>query len=89
MDQELVSSWPNVQFVPDSYVRPPEERPGKLVLSSCKTNIPVVDLEGHDETQIILHIMKATKDFGFFQVQTHEPIVFSPFISLFFTFIFC
>ncbi|KAG2713600.1 hypothetical protein I3760_04G184300 [Carya illinoinensis] len=71
MDQELVSSWPNVQFVPDSYVRPPEERPGKLVLSSCKTNIPVVDLEGHDETQIILHIMKATKDFGFFQAINH------------------
>ncbi|KAF5482384.1 hypothetical protein F2P56_002958 [Juglans regia] len=69
-DRKLVSSWPNVQFVPESYVHPPEKRPGKLVVQPCKT-IPVVDFEGHDQTQIIQQIVKATEEFGFFQVINH------------------
>lgn len=81
-DQKLVSSWPNVPFVPESYVLPPEKRPGKLVVQPCKT-IPVVDFEGHDKTQIIQRIVKAIEEFGFFQVQP-EPFfsIFLPSFSL-------
>lgn len=86
-DRKLVSSWPNVQFVPESYVHPPEKRPGKLVVQPCKT-IPVVDFEGHDQTQIIQHIVKATEEFGFFQVQA-EPFFLSSFFKFFTDPIFC
>ncbi|KAB1213740.1 Hyoscyamine 6-dioxygenase [Morella rubra] len=70
MDQKFLSSWPNVGFVPESFVHPPEKRPGNLVVRPCKT-IPVVDLEDDDRTQIIQHIMKASREFGFFQVINH------------------
>lgn len=77
MDQKILSSWPNLQFVPESFVHPPEKRPGKLLVSpTCKPNIPVVDLGAHDHTQIIHHIMKATQEFGFFQVFFFLPFSF-------------
>lgn len=75
MDQKFLSSWPNVGFVPESFVHPPEKRPGNLVVRPCKT-IPVVDLEDDDRTQIIQHIMKASMEFGFFQVQTNYKDLF-------------
>jgi len=69
MDQKPRSSWPDVSHVPESYVHPLEKRPGKLIFDTCKT-IPVVDLEGYyDQTHVVQDVLKATKEFGFFQVQ--------------------
>ncbi|KAM3683260.1 hypothetical protein ACB098_12G133400 [Castanea mollissima] len=71
MDQKPPSSWPHVSHVPESFVHPLEKRPGKLFFDTCKT-IPVVDLEGyHDRTHVVQDVLKATKEFGFFQVINH------------------
>ncbi|KAF8401869.1 hypothetical protein HHK36_012818 [Tetracentron sinense] len=71
--EKLISKRFNIQSVPESYVLPQELRPGKLVVPLCKT-IPVVDLgggDGHDQTEIIQQILKASQEFGFFQVINH------------------
>jgi len=51
-------------------VQPPESRPG-MVFSPGK-KIPVVDLRVHDRDETIKHILKASKDYGFFQVLSQD-----------------
>ena len=63
--EHLVSSWYNDRSLPESYILPPEERPGMLPLVK---NIPVVDLGAHDQTDIIQRILEASQEFGMFQV---------------------
>ncbi|XP_027351436.1 protein DOWNY MILDEW RESISTANCE 6-like [Abrus precatorius] len=71
MDHKLVSSWfHHHSSVPLSYVQPPESRPGLVVVSSGKT-IPVVDLGVHDRAETLMHILKASEEYGFFQVINH------------------
>ncbi|KAJ1413951.1 Oxoglutarate/iron-dependent dioxygenase [Sesbania bispinosa] len=71
LDQMLVSTWFNVHSsVPLSYVQPPESRPGKVISPSGKT-IPVIDLGGHDHAHIKKYILKASEEYGFFQVINH------------------
>ncbi|EEF30009.1 hyoscyamine 6-dioxygenase [Ricinus communis] len=65
--EKLVSSWCNVQSLPDNYVFPPEKRPGINIVPLCNT-IPVIDLEASDAA---LNILKASQEFGFFQVINH------------------
>lgn len=72
MDEMLLSSWVNHHSsVPSSYVQPPESRPGRLIVSSGKT-IPVIDLGGHDDdhhhADTIKQILRASEEYGFFQV---------------------
>ncbi|KAI7980158.1 Hyoscyamine 6-dioxygenase [Camellia lanceoleosa] len=67
------SSWFNVESVPESYVFPPETRPGKLIAPLCKA-IPVIDLGkslGEDQYDIIQQILEASENFGIFQVINH------------------
>lgn len=74
MDGKLVSSWYNLHTsVPQSYVQPPESRPCNAVhvLSTNNQKIPVIDLGGHDRDDIIRNIIKASKEYGFFQVVNH------------------
>ncbi|KAJ9564825.1 hypothetical protein OSB04_000791 [Centaurea solstitialis] len=70
----LVSSWSNgVQSVPEDYVMPPERRAGDTV-SVCN-EIPVIDLQENpknNRSDIIQHILKASQEFGLFQVINHE-----------------
>lgn len=68
MEDLLVSSWCKDRAVPETYIFPPEQRPGKLIDVPVGNNIPVVDLGVHDQTQIIQQIFEACQDFGFFQV---------------------
>ncbi|KAK7340690.1 hypothetical protein VNO77_21400 [Canavalia gladiata] len=71
MDHMLVSSWFHLHSsVPLSYVQPPESRPGMVVVTSGKT-IPVVDLGLHDRAETLSHILRASEDYGFFQVINH------------------
>ena len=67
--EHLVSSWCNDRSLPESYILPPEKRPGKLTVPLAN-NIPVIDLGGHDQTDIIQQIFEASQEFGFFQVPT-------------------
>ncbi|CAN0898370.1 Hyoscyamine 6-dioxygenase [Linum grandiflorum] len=65
---KLVSSWyKEVKSLPESYILPPDERPGTHPVP-VSDEIPVVDLERPDSTELIL---KACQEFGFFQVINH------------------
>lgn len=72
--EKLVSSWyNNVQPLPETYIFPPEARPGKLSTLPSSDNIPVIDLggggaQGHDRTRIVEQVLGASEEFGFFQV---------------------
>ncbi|OIW12342.1 hypothetical protein TanjilG_32458 [Lupinus angustifolius] len=71
LDNMFVSNWSNVHFsVPPSYVQPIENRPGKVISSSSKA-IPVIDFGAHDHDDIAKQILKASEEFGFFQVINH------------------
>ncbi|ESW23373.1 hypothetical protein PHAVU_004G041800 [Phaseolus vulgaris] len=71
MNQMFLSSWNNGDSsVPPSYVQLPENRPGK-VLSSSHEAIPVIDLGGGDRAHITQQILKASEEYGFFQVINH------------------
>ncbi|CAL0317328.1 unnamed protein product [Lupinus luteus] len=68
LDNMFVSNWSNVRSsVPPSYIQPIENRPGNVISSSCKA-IPVIDFGGHDRDYIAKYILKASEEFGFFQV---------------------
>ncbi|XP_034691876.1 hyoscyamine 6-dioxygenase-like [Vitis riparia] len=72
--EKLVSSWSiNVQSLPENYVLPPGQRPGKLIVPPCKS-LPVVDLgkaTSPDRAETIQKILEASWEFGFFQVINH------------------
>ncbi|KAL8250036.1 hypothetical protein R6Q59_033729 [Mikania micrantha] len=66
----LISNWSNVQSLPESFIFPPEQRPGNHKISAS-TDIPIIDLErinGPERSQIIQQVIKASQDFGLFQV---------------------
>ena len=69
--EKLVSNWCKDQSLPESYIFPPETRPGKLSIPSADT-IPVVDLgeASINRSNTILKVLKASQEFGFFQVHT-------------------
>ncbi|CAN1766528.1 Hyoscyamine 6-dioxygenase [Linum perenne] len=65
---KLLSSWyKQVKSLPESYILPPDQRPGTDP-APISDEIPVVDLEAPDSTQLIL---EACQEFGFFQVINH------------------
>ncbi|XP_020237103.1 hyoscyamine 6-dioxygenase [Cajanus cajan] len=71
LDQMLLSSWYHVHSsVPPSYVQLPENRPGRVV-SSLHKAIPVIDLGSHDPAHTTNQMLKASEDYGFFQVINH------------------
>lgn len=67
----LISNWKNVQSVPKSFVFPPHRRPGNQIVPIC-TDIPIIDLQqscDSNRAQTIQQILKASKEFGLFQVR--------------------
>ncbi|KAL4588075.1 hypothetical protein LXL04_000954 [Taraxacum kok-saghyz] len=69
----LISNWSSVQSLPENYVFPPERRPGAEEIQASK-DIPIINLEGingSERSEIIQHIIKASQDFGLFQVINH------------------
>ncbi|KAL8213956.1 hypothetical protein R6Q57_003405 [Mikania cordata] len=69
----LISNWSNVQSLSESFIFPPEQRPGNHKISAS-TDIPIIDLErinGPERYQIIQQAIKASQDFGLFQVINH------------------
>ncbi|KAK3026178.1 hypothetical protein RJ639_040565 [Escallonia herrerae] len=66
----LVSSWcENVKSIPADYVMPPEKRAQDF--SVCK-DIPVIDLgqAAYGRAHVIEQLMKASQEYGFFQLQS-------------------
>ncbi|KAL6295463.1 hypothetical protein ACE6H2_003605 [Prunus campanulata] len=77
--EKLISSRYKERPLPETYIFPPDARPGKLAVPLCN-NIPVIDLGGGAEeasesddrrTYIVEQILKASQEFGFFQVINH------------------
>ncbi|XP_022143610.1 hyoscyamine 6-dioxygenase-like [Momordica charantia] len=66
----FVSNWVGVESVPESYVYPPEKRPGNVAVP-VENAIPVVDLTDHDRAFLVHKILDASQEFGFFQVINH------------------
>ncbi|WVZ09546.1 hypothetical protein V8G54_014076 [Vigna mungo] len=69
---KLVSSRLNHESLPGDYIFPPETRPGGLKIP-C-SNISVIDLreaENGDRINTIQKMIKASEEFGFFQVINH------------------
>ncbi|KAL6599322.1 hypothetical protein ACP70R_045816 [Stipagrostis hirtigluma subsp. patula] len=64
---ELLSNTPVHYTVPDEYVFPPEKRPDSDELVDSTITLPVIDLAG-SHPDVMDEIIKAGKDFGFFQV---------------------
>lgn len=82
--EKLVSIWSkDQQYLPENYIFPPETRPGKSIIPLC-TTIPVIDLSkasDQNRSNTIQQILKASKEFGFFQV--HKALFFFlPLLSL-------
>jgi len=70
MDKLITSCWSNFQSVPEDYIFPPESRPGNLKIP-FNSSIPVIDLsevQKGDRANIIQKMIKASEEFGFFQV---------------------
>lgn len=71
--EKLVSSWSSNQHLPEDYVFPVEQRPGKeSTIPVCKA-IPVIDLgkASHGREDIIQQIIDGSQKFGFFQVSLY------------------
>lgn len=65
---KLISSRCSIQsVVPESYILPPEQRPGNSVAPPSKT-IPIIDLDD-DRIEVIQEIIEASQEYGFFQVK--------------------
>ncbi|OMO78461.1 hypothetical protein CCACVL1_14369 [Corchorus capsularis] len=67
---KLVSSWCYDGSLPESYVMPPETRPGKSIVPLGKS-IPVIDFQHQDRNEMVHQIIKAGEEYGFFQVINH------------------
>ncbi|GMP25597.1 hypothetical protein CsSME_00002391 [Camellia sinensis var. sinensis] len=70
----LLSNRPIVQSLPDSYVLPPDRRPGMVNVPIGK-DIPVIDFQTiadpDDRIEVVQQILKACQEFGLFQVHTY------------------
>ncbi|KAM5576467.1 hyoscyamine 6-dioxygenase-like [Rosa sericea] len=73
--EKLVPNWYSAaQPLPETYIFPPDARPGKFsVAPSISNDIPVIDLgsQSHDRALVIQQILEASQEFGFFQVINH------------------
>lgn len=71
--ENFISNRYNDEILPEKYIFPPDKRPGNITIPICNS-VPVIDLskiEGNDRNYVIEEILKASQDFGFFQVINH------------------
>lgn len=65
--EKLVSSWSSGQILPEDYIFPVEQRPGKEFTTPVCQAIPIIDFgkASHDRLEIIQQIINASQKFGF------------------------
>lgn len=66
--EKFVSSWKDGKTLPENYVFPVEQRPGKQLNTKSKFTIPLIDLNVSDHALLLRHIIEASQEFGAFQV---------------------
>ncbi|KAL1291650.1 hypothetical protein HN51_060189 [Arachis hypogaea] len=59
--------------VPKYYVQPQESRPDKVMVKN--DSIPIINLGGHDRAHIINQLLKASQEYGLFQLMTNGKVV--------------
>ncbi|XP_047312484.1 protein DOWNY MILDEW RESISTANCE 6-like [Impatiens glandulifera] len=69
----MISNWSKVKSVPKSYIFPVGERPDDNIIAPFCNSIPIIDLQSlsSQRTEIINQILKASQDYGFFQLINH------------------
>ncbi|XP_047312475.1 protein DOWNY MILDEW RESISTANCE 6-like [Impatiens glandulifera] len=69
----MISNWSKVESVPKSYNFPFGERPDDNLIAPFCNSIPIIDLQSlsSQRTEIINQILKASQDYGFFQLINH------------------
>lgn len=65
--ETLLSSGRSFSSLPDSYVRPPSERPRLSEVLPFRS-IPVIDLASPDRSDVLRQVRHACASYGFFQV---------------------
>ena len=65
MEKLVTNGVSRGNVVPETYIFPEEKR---AISVNTWESIPVIDLEGGSEDELAKEILKAGKDFGFFQV---------------------
>ncbi|CAK7346428.1 unnamed protein product [Dovyalis caffra] len=77
--EKFISGWCDINSVPESYILPPEIRPGNYVVPQCDT-IPLIDLGGGllgncDRVKVVQQIVKASQEYGFFQTKKGSALM--------------
>lgn len=80
MANKILSTGIPYKTLPESYIRPENERPNLSQVSDCE-NVPVIDLGAKDRTQTIHQVFNACKNYGFFQVRLHTSEPFHSFTT--------
>ncbi|KAK6289512.1 hypothetical protein POUND7_001053 [Theobroma cacao] len=57
--------------IPTEFIRPEEEQPAITTFHGPVPEIPVIDLDDHDQEKVIRLIANASRDWGIFQVVNH------------------
>ncbi|MQM10528.1 hypothetical protein Taro_043423 [Colocasia esculenta] len=70
MADQLLSAGPLLESLPESYVRPEEQRP-RLHEVLSDANIPLVDLAHPDRACVVRSVAHACRNYGFFQIVNH------------------
>ncbi|CAM8879366.1 unnamed protein product [Rhodiola kirilowii] len=70
--EKLLPTNEQLKFVPESYIHPPEVRPGNFEFPVFR-DVPVIDLFelGHNRAELVNKIVKAGHDFGIFFLINH------------------
>ncbi|KAJ8438139.1 LOW QUALITY PROTEIN: hypothetical protein Cgig2_033018 [Carnegiea gigantea] len=69
--EKFVSVWSDGKTLPESYIFPPEHRPGDLIVPSSIHSVPIIDLELDDHAHLVSQVFEASQDYGCFQVINH------------------
>ncbi|KAG0493675.1 hypothetical protein HPP92_004669 [Vanilla planifolia] len=70
MAEPLLSLCPPLKSLPDSYIRPVQQRPRLSEVNTLR-DIPILDLASPDKSQVAAQIGLACQIYGFFQVVNH------------------
>ena len=69
--QAIASSSLIKDNIPTEFIRPEEEQPAITTFHGSVPEIPVIDLNDHDQDNVIRLIANASRDWGIFQVVNH------------------
>lgn len=70
--QNIASMSKEANTIPSDFIRPIDEQPGATTFREPVPEIPVIDFANTNHNQIIDEIVKASQEWGIFQVVNHR-----------------